>query len=46
MKCNYGHLNQLGDLYCINRDSEYCTEAVDDDHTCEKWEADETDRKI
>lgn len=36
--CKYCDENELKDLICVNADSEYCSDYVEEKHTCENWE--------
>lgn len=36
--CKYGNYDPMKDCVCVNIDSEYFTDFVEYDHTCEDWE--------
>jgi hypothetical protein len=35
--CQYGYADELKDIYCVNSDSEYCTEYVGESFHCENY---------
>ena len=37
LTCEYGSIDESGDVYCVNGDSEYCSEWVGADTSCERW---------
>ena len=37
-RCHYSHIDELGDMYCCNYKSEYCTECISEHDSCEAWE--------
>lgn len=32
--CLYSSFDEFGDMVCVNGDSEYCADYIDDKHTC------------
>lgn len=36
--CNFAHSDEFGDIHCCNYEADLCTEYVDRDDYCEKWE--------
>ena len=36
--CKWHHIDEIGDWYCVNAYSNYCTEWTDYDDTCPEWE--------
>lgn len=36
--CEYGSYDPMQGYVCVNSNSEYCTDFVEYDHTCEDWE--------
>ena len=35
--CEFGHTDELMDRYCVNDESEYCTDYVGEHHSCPDW---------
>lgn len=44
--CAYYFLDELKDGYCVNADSEYCTEWVEPEFSCESYEKKKAQPKI